>query len=500
MKENNCEFPFDKLPRLGAFPLPIYQGAVNEVIRANKVPPKLAHYCAVAAAGALAQMHVDVQKPAGGIVPAGVYVLLQGKSGERKTKVDECFFEELRKPNKAHRQRYLDEAEAYKVRVRIWKRKEKVLMDALDKAYVDGRDTGAIESTIFDHGKSKPEEPRETKLVFNDVTIAALKNKLEESPNATLLSSDGKKVLKDLLLQNDADVNQIWSGEEIDVLRVEARSYILDGVRFTFSVMIQNDSLARIMLDKGKEGKESGFFARVIFSDVGSTIGERLIDVIEAPIPDLKGYNQRVATLLTEYGEAVAAGSYRRRVLKFSTEASRAWIAYFNYVESNIKAGGRYEKAGDHASKLADNVARIAAGLHVLEGFEGDIDMDCLLCAIALCDEASRDYMEHLAPKDEDEIEAVAFKDWLVQKYVSKRMIWIEVNRLLQFAPNRMRSARSIHRYLEILERDEYLVVWPPGSGGRKKAQVQLRMTGGGEAWSKAQPLYGLPSSRTNYP
>lgn len=499
MNESKCDFPFDKLPRLGALPLPIYQAAVNEVVRANKVPLKLAHYCAVAAAGALAQMHVDVQKPAGGIVPACVYILMQGKSGQRKTKVDECFFSELRKPNKAQRKRYLEEVEAHKVRDMIWKRKNKVLMDAIGKAYVDGKDTDAIELAIAKNAKEKPEEPRELKLVFNDVTIAQLKNKLAQSPNATLLSSDGKKILKDLLLQNDAEFNQVWSGEAIDVERVTTPSYTLDDVRITFSVMIQNESLSRIMLEKGKEGKESGFFARVIFSDVGSTLGDRLIDVIETPIPNLDAFNQRVDALLTEYMEAAASDSYKRRILKFNAEASHAWIAYFNYVESNIKEGGRYEKAGDHASKLADNVARVAAGLHVLEGLEGEIGMDCLLSAIALCDEASKDYMVHLAPKNEDEMEAIELKNWLVNKYVSKRISLIDLNRLLKFGPNRMRSAKSIHRYLEILERDEYLVVWPPGSGGTNKAQIELRMSRDGEARSKAPTLYDLLSSKAGH-
>ena len=496
MNENKCDFPFDKLPRLGALPLPIYQAAVNEVVRANKVPPKLAHYCAVAASGALAQLNVDVLKPAGGVSPAGVYVLLQGKSGQRKTKVDDCFFSEFRKPNKAQRKRYLEEVEAHKVRDRIWKRKNTVLMDAFGKAYADGKDTDAIELAIAKNAMEKPEEPREVKLVFNDVTIAALKNKLAQSPNATLLSSDGKKILKDLLLQNDAEFNQVWSGEAIDVGRVTTHSYTLDDVRITFSIMIQNESLSRIMLDKGKEGKESGFFARVIFSDVGSTLGDRLIDVIETPIPNLDAFNQRVATLLADYIEALATGSHRRRLLKFSAEASHAWIAYFNYVESNIKEGGRYEKAGDHASKLADNVARVAAGLHVLEGFEGEIGMDCLLSAIALCDEASKDYMVHLAPKNEDEMEAIELKDWLVNKYVSKRISWIDLNRLLQFGPNRMRLADNIHRYLEILERDEYLVVWPPGSGGRTKAQIELRMARCGGARSKLPTLYEMLASK----
>ena len=494
MKNSKYEFPFEKLPRLGALPLPIFQGAVNEVIKVHKVPPKLAHYCAFSLVGSLAQMHVDVQKPAGGVSPVGVYVLLQGSSGQRKTKVDECLFGGLRKPSKAQRARYLDEVEAYKVREKIWSRKNKVLMRAFEQAFADGKDTSSIESKIAENQKEKPGEPKEIKMVFKDVTMAALKSKLDESPNATLLSSDGRSILNGFLLENDADVNQLWSGEEIDVLRTTRKSFALDDPRLTFSVMIQNDALSRIMLGKGEKGKESGFFARVIFSDVGSTIGDRMIDVIETPIPDLDVFNQRVSVLLVEYIEAISGGSYKRRVLKFSAEASRVWIAYFNYVESNSKDGGRYGKANDHASKLADNVARVAAGLHVLEGFEGEIGMDCLLSAIALCDEASKDYVEHLAPKDRDEIEAIEFKDWLVDKYVSKRVAWVDLNKLLQLAPNRMRSAKTIHRYLEILERDEYLVVWPPGSGGRTKAQVEFRMTRSGEARSRVPALFGLPS------
>ncbi len=269
------DFPFEKLPPLGFFPLPIFQGAVNEVVRAHKVPPKLAHYCAVAAACALAQMHVDVQRPAGGKVPASLYVLLQGKSGQRKTKVDECFFDALRNPTKINRKQYEEDVEAYRVRVKIWKRKEKVLMDSLGKAYESGSNTDAIEIEIVEHGKSKPEEPKEIKLVFNDVTIASLKNKLEQSPNATLLASDGKKVLKDLLLQNDAEMNQLWSGEPIDVSRkttTSAGSYGQEQI-------LRHDSrcsLSRIMLDKAPAGdlERAWLFRWRHVQDVGPTIGE----------------------------------------------------------------------------------------------------------------------------------------------------------------------------------------------------------------------------------
>lgn len=489
MKERICEFPFDKLPQLGEFPLPIYQQAVNEVTKAHKVPPKLAHYSALAAACALAQMHFDVEKPVGGKVPGGVYVLMRGKKGIRKTTVDECFFSALRKPGKEQRNRYLAEVQQYEIEIKIWRRKENILMKELDKAWAGGLDTSAISCKITEHTSRKPVEPRESQLVFNDVTMAALKEKLSQSPNATLLASEGKKILRDLLLQNDAELNQIWSGEQIAVNRVTMSSYVLEDARLTFSVMIQEESLSRLMRGKGEEAQESGFFSRIIFSDVGSTIGERLIDILDTSEPDLDAYEHRAAMLLKDYLDAVMSGSYRRRILKFSNEAARAWIAYFNYVESNNKVGGRYEKVDDHATKLPDNVARVAGGLHVLEGFDGEIGMDCLLCAIVLCNEASQDYVEYFVPKDIEQIEAQELKKWLIEKCVKKNQDFVDVNWITQHGPNRMRKASLIHRYLEILESQGYLKLEAP-SYARAKAFVKLDMTGAGEIRSQALPFW----------
>lgn len=492
MKEQTCDFPFEKLPHLGDFPLPIYQKAVNEVIKAHKVPPKLPHYSALAAACALAQMHFDVEKPVGGKVPAGVYVLMRGKKGIRKTKVDECFFSPFRKSGKEQRELNLAEVQRCETELKIWSRKEKILMRELDKAFVRGLDTSAIECKISEHTNRKPAGPKECQLVFNDVTIAALKDKLSQSPNATLLASDGKKVLRDLLLQEDAELNQLWSGEEIAVNRVTASSYVLEDARLTFSVMIQDESLTRLMRDKGAQAQESGFFSRIIFSDVGSTIGERLIDILDTSEPDLDAYERRVTTLIKEYLEALMSGSYSRCVLKFSNEAARVWVAYFNYIESNNNPGKRYEKVNDHATKLPDNVARAAAGLHVLEGFDGEIGMDCLLSAVVLCNAASEDYVEHFVPKDIDQIEAEELKKWLIEKCVKKNQDYVGVNWILQFAPNRMRKAPLIHRYLEILESQGYLTVEVP-SYAKAKAFVKLDMNAVGEVRSRTPHRWARP-------
>lgn len=479
MTQTFREFQFDKLPKLHQLPLPTLQYAVDQVVTVHKVPRKLALYTAVFAACALAQLTFDVEKPAGGVVPVGVYGLLQGKSGLRKTKVDECFFGPFRSQIKRERQRLAAQRDRDETEMKIWVRKEKALLRQLDKAFGQGADTTAIELKIAGHESRKPKS-RYEQLIFNDATIAALKNGLWQSKNAILLASDGKKMLRDLLLPHDADFNQLWSNEEVAVNRVTAQNYVLEDARLTFSVMIQDESLTRLMKDKGGQAQESGFFARVIFSDVGGTIGERLIEAIDTSQTDLAAYQARFETVLSEYMSAKLAGVYQRAILKLSPEAQRAWIAYYNYVESHTKIGGRFAKVIDHASKLADNVARLAAGLHVLEGRSGDIDLDCLLSAIALCDEASTDYVKQFGPKDLEQIEADAFKMWLVEKFTKKNEDFVGVTWLLQHGPNRMRNAKLIHRYLEILEEQGYLRVCAPRHKG-EKTFVQLNMDGLGK-------------------
>ena len=167
--------------------------------------------------------------------------------------------------------------------------------------------------------------------------------------------------------------------------------------------MIQTEALARIMRGKGAEAMESGLFARFIFSHDRSTQGERIIDITEDRTPAIDAFNARAAEFLVQVEAAVLNDGFKRSTLKFSKEAALAWTLYFNEVETNIKAGGRYENAGDHASKLADNVARVASVLHAFEGYAGDIGMAATLSAITICHEASKDYQEHVLPKDQKE-------------------------------------------------------------------------------------------------
>ncbi|ASN99431.1 DUF3987 domain-containing protein [Escherichia coli] len=64
-----------------------------------------------------------------------------------------------------------------------------------------------------------------------------------------------------------------------------------------------------------------------------------------------------------------------RICLRFSAEAERHWIEFYNQVESEMRMIGLLYDFKDYASKMAENMARLAALLHYFSGDGGDISV-----------------------------------------------------------------------------------------------------------------------------
>lgn len=484
----SINFPFDKLPNLHEMPLPIFRAATEEVTRLLKTPPKMAIYSALAVCAGAAQMLADVEKPAGGIVGMNLYVLQEGKSGERKTTVDNFFARSIHAFETSREEVHTTAVALHSAHLNVWKAKNRVLLKKLAEAEDRDEDTTAIEDRLIAHSLAAPVEPAKIKLIFDDTTMAALKNGLNQFRSSMILSSDSKKLLINLLIANDADFNKLWSCEKIPVNRINRPSYTIDDARLTISLMIQIDVLTKIMRGRGEEALESGLFARFIFSHDESTQGERIIDITEDSTPAIDAFNKRTEELMVLTEPAALNKSFKRSTLKFSKEAAQAWILYFNDVETNIKAGGRYQNAGDHASKLADNAARVAGVLHTFEGHTGEIGMSATLSAIAICHEASKDYLDYIVPKDQKELDALELKDWLNENVrnprgqgrVARFADLTQISNLMRLGPLKFRGKR-IHGPLEILASKGYLKI-DHGIPGRRGKSARIEFTTSAEA------------------
>lgn len=58
-------------------------------------------------------------------------------------------------------------------------------------------------------------------------------------------------------------------------------------------------------------------------------------------------------------------------VLEFTEVGAACWVQVANEIERQMGPGGYFEACPDHGSKLAENVARVAALIHLFENEKG---------------------------------------------------------------------------------------------------------------------------------
>lgn len=440
------------ISRLKGLPFPILQSAVYEAHGNIQGPYELTLMAALAAVSSACQGAIDVELPFGGIVPASLMLIVAAKSGERKTSTENRFFQGI---NELQR----EECEKYKTRYTAWekdKARKDIKIFALEKEIkkrvIKGGEVSLLEESVEDIKSSISDEPVLCRYIHEDVTSPALYNGLEKFPYASLISNEGGGVLKGSAFNDFSKLNTVWSGGRISVARATAPSYILDDVRLTISLMIQPEILSKYSLKKGDEWRASGGLARAIVCMPISTQGERFIDERTHEWECINAFSTKTKKILSEVGEEFYRGNKRRRVICFSEGARHRWVDFYNWVEGQIGKGGRFEFAGDHASKLAENAARVAALLHYFEGKNGDVAEESLVAAIDICMYMSDSFSNLFSSELPDEMLAELLRKYLLQ-HKREKSYRIRKNDILQYGPNRLRNKDSLERALNVLYR-----------------------------------------------
>ncbi|MEI9273906.1 DUF3987 domain-containing protein, partial [Pseudomonas aeruginosa] len=70
-------------------------------------------------------------------------------------------------------------------------------------------------------------------------------------------------------------------------------------------------------------------------------------------------FHQRLMEIVNE--SIIKINENNRICLRFSAEAERHWIEFYNQVESEMRMIGLLYDFKDYASKMAENMARLAA-------------------------------------------------------------------------------------------------------------------------------------------
>ncbi|SFP21382.1 YfjI family protein [Pseudomonas borbori] len=431
--------------------LPLLNAAVDEVQNNVKAPRPLILSTALAAISVVIQGLVDVQKPNGQVVPASLMLLTIAESGERKSGAENIFMKSIRDFQAAQNVQYQKQLRAWDVKKSIWEVERKTLLKCVAKNLEKGVASDDEELRLFEHEIAKPERPKEFKLLYEDATSEALFHGMHQNlPTAGLISSEGGGVLSGRGFNDLSKQNAIWSGDSITVDRKTSDSFELKGGRLTVSIMVQDAVFKNYMVRRGELSRGSGLLARFLVCYPISTRGYRIENNMTQSWEHNDGYSARMTELLLQNLDLLGDPAREKKVIKFTAEACEYGLFIANTIEAEIRKGGRLDGAGDHASKLFENIARVAALLHYFEGFGGDVSLDTLNVAINICKWYSDEFVRIFLPPPQFEADAAELMEWLSfhrscgRRYVAK-------NHVLQYGPYKVRKKSRLNLAVEYL-------------------------------------------------
>ncbi|MFC2993202.1 YfjI family protein [Halomonas tibetensis] len=423
----------------------VLQERISQVIEATKAPVPMIVQGGLAAMSFLLQDLVDVEKPNGQVVPPSQFFVIVAKSGERKTTVDGLFFGYLNDLETEYEAQYDKEMAEHELKMSLWVMMKKKLLK--DITYNGEEDIHAL----YEHEKNKPVHPARAgiRTLTDTTTEAALDLFYRESVRSAILhSNEGEEVLSGPAARKLSMWNSLWSAEPIRVDRKTSNSFVVNP-RMTLYIQAQPSVMQRFVTKGGGNARGIGFCSRTQISYPLTTQGTRIVEPIEK-IPHA-GYDQLIKELFDRNIQASRDPDFQRTKISFSLLAQERWFVIANAIEWEICQNGRFADFGDHASKLADNIARVAVLLHCAgNGIQGEVSLETLEDAIQLCFWFSNEFLRLFQSPSEELRDYYSLLNWLNQKR-QEGFRYLKKNHVRKYCPNSLRDSGKLNIILNIL-------------------------------------------------
>lgn len=443
-KANHDHFPFYFLPQ-------VFQGAVREACHDSGVPIPVAAGLSLSAAAVACQGHIRVRSPAGIQSPVSLFFLHVAKSGERKTGAEKYFLRGLRDFQTHHEKREAEHNSNFAGRLLVWKSVGFALRQAHTAAIRKGEDdVEEFEERMFAHAENEPRLAQSPKLFYADTTQEALLHGLATRwPSAVLQSSEASLILAGKASRNLAALNILWDGGEVDVDRRSGDSYTVRNAHLSASLMVQHGVIQKFLAKGSGHARDIGFLARCMICAPTSTQGERQIFSLEPKCTDsLDTFAQVTRELIRGYCSDDGVVCSEPIVLQFDANAARVWVDFYNWVEQGLKTLGMFSDISDFASKAPENVARVAAIFHAMEGKDGTlIDMQTTGCAIEVVKWYLFEFKRLLGEPNqlsEAFVNARQLEQWLQAKCLEHKSQQFSQSYVRTFGPNRLRDKKML--------------------------------------------------------
>ena len=229
---------------------------------------------------------------------------------------------------------------------------------------------------LVDVNRLKEEMPDEMKppLIWtDDTTPERLQGLLvENGERIALLSDEGGifEIMAGLYSNGRANLNIFLKGHAGSECRAErqGRSARLESPCLTFGLAVQPDVISDLAQGDKKRFRGNGTLARFLYCLPKSTIGDRDVTRRDGMPESLRArYQAEIDGLLNIAPVFNECGKEQPRILTLDKEARQSWLAFSQFIESNLGRRGELVSIQDWASKLPGATVRIAGLLHVAE-------------------------------------------------------------------------------------------------------------------------------------
>jgi len=373
---NGSPFPVDAFPQ-------IIRNAIYEVEQHTQAPQALIAASALGVISLACQNRIDVCRLNNLRGPVSLFLLTLAESGERKSTVDKLLMEPLYQLEENLFEKYTHDLTVWRNDEAIFNIEKKSLMSKLKSEIRRNKDHLATNEKLKVLLASHPKSPVRFKQIFNDATPAAIKDYLcGYWRSVGIMSDEAGTIFNGYTLNELPFINKMWDGAMFPVERKSEPEKLIRDARMTLSLMVQPNIFKGYIKRKGDMAKGIGFFARCLICQPGSTQGNRQITSPVVSTEYLPIFHQRLMKIVNE---SIARNNENDRLcLRFTVEAEKRWIAFSNNVEYEMGILGRLSNFKDYASKMAENMARIAALLHHFNGDEGDISLLTVEAAVEI--------------------------------------------------------------------------------------------------------------------
>lgn len=443
---NGSPFPVDAFPQ-------IIRNAIYEVEQHTQAPQALIAASALGVISLACQNRIDVCRLNNLRGPVSLFLLTLAESGERKSTVDKLLMEPLYQLEENLFEKYTHDLTVWRNDEAIFNIEKKSLMSKLKSEIRRNKDHLATNEKLKVLLASHPKSPVRFKQIFNDATPAAIKDYLcGYWRSVGIMSDEAGTIFNGYTLNELPFINKMWNGAMFPVERKSEPEKLIRDARMTLSLMVQPNIFKGYIKRKGDMAKGIGFFARCLICQPGSTQGNRQITSPVVSTEYLPIFHQRLMKIVNE---SIARNNENDRLcLRFTVEAEKRWIAFSNNVEYEMGILGRLSNFKDYASKMAENMARIAALLHHFNGDEGDISLLTVEAAVEISTWYVGEYVR-LFSKPQEFTLAISEADelyWWINNYcIRLKASWITKNTVLQYGPNKFRNRSKANEVLNTL-------------------------------------------------